>query len=394
MKFKISETIDTSDTQRVLRTLENCLREVSSDATASDDEIVFRGLGPSPVSINPRDIAVLRLHSENGKTVIDGDVTFLASALLQNSSQEDIVRSKLERIFDRVKIELSSQMPASAAPHDQQAAIASAVPVVPEETMTQPAVTVEEPPVLEAAPARESIAPRAAAAPLFSAYHRQTIPEDSGTGRGKRIAAWMTTLVVLLLAGAFLTHYRTRVNDLRLVLTRKIAHLTAPVVATEPETSDIIPNTPTDEHSETAKKEQPSPGVAGPADIRTWLENWAASIRSRDAVAQSSFYANTVNRYMDRHNVSRDAVMKDREATIRMRKGLWTMKIERVVVEYPTESEARVHLVKHFIDEPAESEVLESFVPTQMTLRRVDGRWEITSEFDLPPSAPIINRSR
>jgi len=107
-------------------------------------------------------------------------------------------------------------------------------------------------------------------------------------------------------------------------------------------------------------------------------------MRTKDANAQASFYANTMDRYLEQRNVGRDAVLRDREATIHMRKGLWTVKMEDLVIERQTGSEAEVRLVKHFIDEPEQSEILESFVPTRLTLKRIDGQWQITSEQDLP----------
>ncbi len=60
------------------------------------------------------------------------------------------------------------------------------------------------------------------------------------------------------------------------------------------------------------------------------------------------------------------------------------MQMEKVVIERQTKSEAQVRLVKHFIDKPMPSEVMESFVPTRLRLKRTDGGWRITSEQDLP----------
>ena len=107
-------------------------------------------------------------------------------------------------------------------------------------------------------------------------------------------------------------------------------------------------------------------------------------MRTKDANAQAAFYANTLERYLNQRNVGREAVLRDREATNRMRKGLWTVKMEDIVIEQQTESEAEVRLVKHFMDEQETSEILESFVPTRLTLKRLDGEWRITSEQDLP----------
>jgi hypothetical protein len=91
-----------------------------------------------------------------------------------------------------------------------------------------------------------------------------------------------------------------------------------------------------------------------------------------------------MDRYLNQRNVSREAVLRDREATIRMRKGLWTVKMADIVIERQTESEADVSLVKHFMDEQETSEILESFVPTLLKLKRLNGEWRITSEQDLP----------
>jgi len=107
-------------------------------------------------------------------------------------------------------------------------------------------------------------------------------------------------------------------------------------------------------------------------------------MQTRDANAQASFYADKLDRYLDQRNVGRAAVLRDREATNRMRKGLWTVKIEDIVIERQTDSEAEVRLMKHFIGEPEQSEILESFVPTRLTLKRIDGQWKITSEQDQP----------
>jgi len=120
------------------------------------------------------------------------------------------------------------------------------------------------------------------------------------------------------------------------------------------------------------------------AELKLWLQNWAASMRTRDANAQAAFYADTLDRYLDQRNVSKEAVLRDREATNRMRKGLWTVKMEDIVIERQTGSEAEVRLVKHFMDEQETSEILESFVPTRLTLKRLNGEWKITSEQDQP----------
>jgi hypothetical protein len=66
-----------------------------------------------------------------------------------------------------------------------------------------------------------------------------------------------------------------------------------------------------------------------------------------------------------------------------MRKGLWTVKMEKIAVIRQTGSEAEIRLVKHFIDESERSEIMESFVPARLILKKVGNTWRITSEEDL-----------
>ncbi len=207
----------------------------------------------------------------------------------------------------------------------------------------------------------------------------------------KRLGKWLTGVAVLLLAAAGVyTFYRPGSNP------------EVPSVQTAEQPAAITANSlpaAAPSHGVDAKPLLPlaRPQIVDPtievADIRVWLGNWATAMRTRDASAQAAFYADTVDEYVGKYDVSKDAVLKDREATIHMRKGLWTVKMEKVVIERQTKSEAEVRLVKHFIDETAPSEIVESFVPTRLKLKRVSGGgWRITSEQDLPSSSAPQSR--
>jgi ketosteroid isomerase-like protein len=204
----------------------------------------------------------------------------------------------------------------------------------------------------------------------------------------KRLAKWMVGLIVLLLVAAgIFTLYRTRFNP-------EVPAVQTTIEQPAPSSTDSLPATEPAHVADTKPLLPPTQSqVADPAvqvaDIRVWLANWASAMRTRDASAQAAFYADTVDEYVGKYDVSKDAVLKDREATIHMRKGLWTVKMEKVVIERQTKSEAEVRLVKHFIDETAPSEIVESFVPTRLKLKRVaEGGWRITSEQDLQTSSP------
>jgi ketosteroid isomerase-like protein len=223
-------------------------------------------------------------------------------------------------------------------------------------------------------------------APRPLEVRKVVIAEDEDTPPKKRLGMWATGWVALLLVAAgsyflYRSHFNPEVPSVQ-TTEQPGANTADSSPATEPphvaDTKPLLPPT---------RSQITDPAVQG-ADIRVWLENWATAMRTRDANAQAAFYADTVNEYVGKYDVSRDAVLKDREATIHMRKGLWTVKMEKVVIERQTKSEAEVRLVKHFIDEPVPSEIVESFVPTKLTLKRTaGGGWRITSEQDLPASS-------
>jgi hypothetical protein len=111
-------------------------------------------------------------------------------------------------------------------------------------------------------------------------------------------------------------------------------------------------------------------------------------MRSRDPVAQASFYADPVDRYIDQKNVSNAVLVGEKRADIQRRLGLWTVKLSDVVVESRTPSEATVLLVKHFIVEAEPSQVSELFVKTRLQLKLVNGQWKIASERELQAATP------
>jgi len=127
-------------------------------------------------------------------------------------------------------------------------------------------------------------------------------------------------------------------------------------------------------------------------DPKVWLERWAAAMRSRDPVAQASFYADPVSQYINQKNVSNAVLANEKRADIGRRHGNWTFSANDVVVENRTPSEATVELVKHYMIESGPSQVSEIFVKTRMQLKVIDGQWKITSEQELrSPALASIN---
>ncbi|WP_433965091.1 hypothetical protein [Tunturiibacter gelidiferens] len=511
MKFEIHETVQTPDPEMVLRALEMCSREISSEVVRSGDRLTLRGVGPSPRSKNKHDTTVFHVNAQNNETVIQGEVNFQASALLGDTSQQEVVRSKMDDLFEQMKaqIHLDSMRVAAYTAARRSASSSTTVLDRPED---QSAIKLREldPSEEELLPSEEKIPPAAApetvieavtaapdagwgAAALIGEPEEIVLPERSGDSRHARIAepvaappvehpladvpdikggperainsaqtvahtaesvrpteakqtppsgaarnrasnprpdvgsgleeelSWETrippyrlqveadrtpgwkqfalgtTVVVMLLAlaaGTYRLYWLQRKFTVTPVSTAaKYVPAPAidspavpaplPVLPKAPETSSPG-STPSNPGSTPTKSETNAEPPASSAEVKRWLQGWAASMQTRDANAQASFYADKLDRYLDQRNVGRGAVLRDREATIRMRKGLWTVKMEDVVIERQTDSEAEVRLMKHFIDEPEQSEILESYVPTHLTLKRINGQWKITSEQDQP----------
>ena len=540
MRFEIHETVQTPDPEVVLRALEMCSREFSSEVVRSGDRITLRGVGPSPRSKNQHDTTVFCVNASNNETVIQGEVNFQASALLGETSQQEVVRSKLDELFEQMKaqIHLDSKRVAAYTAARKSAAsstegMVSSTTVIdrpddpseielhqlelaeeklrPSEENAESAVASET--VIEAMTAApdsgwgaaalvdldgqqeialpnpigelrhpHSVESRASAPPIehrpagvkADINDRQTVkaeseratravdsaptatqttaqtkaqtagrarptaanqtplwgaarnpvthpkfdaesqreeeltwnaripsyglpPEDERVSGWKKFARGIAVLAILLaLAGVGYRLYSLH-PDL-LAYPASIAAKYVPAVAKyvpppmiqtpagpgslpaplptaplpiDPKASGV----PLDKTSSlVSSPASPTPQpVANNGELKRWLQGWAASMQTKDANAQASFYADKLDRYLDQRNVGRAAVLRDREATNRMRKGLWTVKIEDVVIERRTDSEAEVRLRKHFIGEPEQSEILESFVPTRLTLKLISG---------------------
>ena len=503
MKFEIHETVLNPDPEIVLRALEMCSRDISDDVVRSGGQITLRGLGPSPRSKNRHDTTVFCVNADSDKTLIQGEVNFQASALLGDQSQQDVVRSKLDGLFDQMKaqIHLDSMRVAAYAAARRSAAAATAVMDRPEkpsaieprepeprvektdssvtpETLVEakttapdsgrsavaliaepqvvvvpdqsaelpyveeskdsgatvqplPAESKEEPEkvsawekifeserkkaeqnvateqVVQPKPAVESQLPEEPTWAARTPPYRLRIEDDRTGSKWKPFALWATALIfILALAGRayflFWSHH-DRPASPPLIAVKSAGVPMKPLPKVEPQKkaekspvpppalssapSAAIPPVPPAAISPTppaALPDSTAQSATSNAELKPWLQSWAASMRTKDANAQAAFYAEVLDRYLDQRNVGRAAVLRDREATIHMRKGLWIVKMEDIVIERQTATQADVRLVKHFIDEPEQSEILESYVPTRLTLKHINGQWQITSEQDLP----------
>jgi len=144
---------------------------------------------------------------------------------------------------------------------------------------------------------------------------------------------------------------------------------------------------------------QPSPAAAAPApapqppilakqpgddpDPVMVISDWEAAMNSRDADAQAAFYADPVERYFLRHNLSRDEVKADKLAAINRRRDDWSVKMENVKITRADDNTAKARLIKHYTVKEDGKMASEWFVPSLLLMTRANGRWQITSERDL-----------
>jgi ketosteroid isomerase-like protein len=117
-----------------------------------------------------------------------------------------------------------------------------------------------------------------------------------------------------------------------------------------------------------------------PTDIKDWVQAWAAAMSTPDVQAQIAFYAPTLDRYFLTPNVSREQLLKDKQAEIDGRKGVWTLKAENVVVQKQTPTNTVVYLDKHIVVKLPSSTIREERLKAQLKLKMVDGEWKIISE--------------
>ena len=425
MRFQTSETVSIQDPEIVLRVLEMCLRDISKEVVRSGDQITLHGLGPSPRAVNYNDKTILSVSAEDDKTIINADVSFQASAFLGEASQDDVVRSKLDKVFEQMKSQIdlekrgvgtlsvtpkqaipsfSSQpvVETPSTPHVGDGSMgsapeagASAVALL-ETTETSPEIFEDAAPLPMPQEAEEhsdedeavfaSPTPPVPQEELKLSHAREAPLEESETEHSKWGGPVAAVIVFVLLAtGAFLPRVRGQIVAWYAAATRSRQPVAATVVHTPASSANSTETNVVAAAPHADSSVLPAPNVEDP---KVWLERWAVAMRSRDPVAQASFYADPVDRYIDQKNVSNAVLVGEKRADIQRRLGLWTVKLSDVVVESMTPSEATVLLVKHFIVEAEPSQVSELFVKTRLQLKLVNGQWKIASERELQAATP------
>jgi len=435
LRIQTTEMLATPDVEMVLRVLEWSLRDVSIETVRDGQRITVRGLGPSQRTMNRNDIAVVDVATEDHQTVVRADITYQASALLGTAPQDELVRSKLDRVLDRVRMELGTKsLPGVASwSAELMGSQGGEVPEVvnpvefehylePEmggrrEQFAEPAVEAEPvhevEPVVEAEPVCESepevvavenapvtsrvesiaveadvgkpaavvashVPERGDEVPIFQSFH----PEEE-TKTPKRWGLLATLACMLAAVGLFVAWpylvglVHERMNPSSTVAEEKAA-VGGPEVAKHAADAQMP-----DANSVIARNE----AIHKESDPRVWLESLADAMRGQDAGEQALFYADPVEHYALKSNVSNADVWLDKKNAIQSRSKVWTVNLEDVVIEPRPDESLRVRLTKHYTSGQVEGgKVSEQYIHSQLKLKKIDGQWKITSEQNFAPA--------
>jgi ketosteroid isomerase-like protein len=430
LRIQTSETLVTPDAEMVLRVLEWSLRDISIEAVREGQRITVRGLGPSQRTMNRNDIAVVEVACENDYTVVRADIAYQASALLGEVPQDDLVRSKLDRVLDRVKMELGTRrirgealawvadpVREPAPVFESKYAIESGhaieraraveaehlepeagweseyfvepepVRAVESEVVTERGTSFALPIATETVPVETAVEKpttvavsspheKQAEIPMFQTFQSGDRKTPKGWGLLATVAC-MLVAVGLFLAWPYLVGLvHERFNPSSNVAEGSVAEET---LETPKPAEDKVPMEVPDANAAAIR----SASIHSESDPRVWLESWADAMRGQDASAQASFYGDPVERYALKSNVNNADVWLDKQNAIQGRPKEWTVKLEDVVVEPRPGESMRVRLTKHYTSQSDGGRVSEQFIHSQLRLKKIDGQWKITSEQNL-----------
>lgn len=422
MRFRTIERVPVEDSARVLAVLEQRLRAMLSNVERDGNRITLLGLGPSSRVVNRHDTTVIDVWATDGVTNIGADVSFQALAFLGATGQEEIMRLKLERLFEETKEQLDLERRHDKARIARMEALVGGVvatagprrPVENREFDAPAAIPSEERP---AAIAQElsgnevvtDIAPPEEEKEEESESLQASIEKNDAIVETTSVAAPPPEAAEIVTEPAFFSA-AVPVNEKPKPTSHSEA---ADLVESEDEPHDdgegrsnrwmvwavlaacitaALPfglhyisalrtgNTTTQNVSASQPVASAPPKPVAAADPADLLRQWELAMNSRDASAQAAFYAVPVERYFLRHNVSKEQVEADMQQQIDNRKGLWNMRMEKVKIARNSDNTATVSLLKHYMQREDGKQGKEWFVPSQLKLKSEYGVWWITSE--------------
>jgi ketosteroid isomerase-like protein len=411
MRFQLTKIIEDRSPVVVTKALEKCLKQEAWEIKQLDQQMIALGIGASRTKVNMSDRATFAIDYREGATTVQVEVEYQYAWFLSEESQNDAVHSRFESIFanTRVALDLVPEPLVLQSPALEPPAFPS------QPTPSQPPVPFLEPVVLPAAdessadgglphqptqtvpPSRvESLSAASSIAPEPSPIAREPSPiarEPKRASRyllgsslltrrhGFRAMSLVASLILALCGVVGISHFKHRPLS-------SSAPGTVPSVQTATRRSvPSPPNNPTPLVSHPSTQDHPFDSAATrrsqSEDLRRWLEQWAASERTRDAKTQASFYADDVYPYLSINHATRDTVYQNKLDAIQNRKGLWTLKLEDISIQTETPYSASVLLKKLVMAQTDSVRVDEHRTSSFLTLKRSPNGWQITGERNL-----------
>jgi ketosteroid isomerase-like protein len=392
MKFHFTEIIEDRSPVVVITALERCLKREAWEIKRYDAQVVALGIGTSRNAVNLSDTAKFDIDSSASATTVHVQVEYQYTWFVSEDSQDDTVHARFESVFAnmRAELNLAPEWPIRKSEAEEEPTYLSE-PTTPSETLITAveSVPLSRPDNGEGETAQQSSASEfeelTAVSPIYERSPRSPryllgsseVPQRLVSGVMSLIVASIIAVTCIVFWASHSKGHPLSGNAPKPVLPVQSARM----ISSPPD------NQPTPLASTSWAKNNSSDSAARATtrseDPKRWLEQWAASQRTRDAKSQASFYADEVRPYLARPQASRDAVYQNKQDTILNRKGLWTFKIEDVSVRREGANKASVLLKKHFMRQTGSIHVSEQRVPSFLTLKHTQDGWQITGERDL-----------
>jgi ketosteroid isomerase-like protein len=396
MRFHITKVIEDRSAAVVAQALEKCLKREAWEVRRHDMQVIALGIGTSRNTVNLSDNAKFDIDSGEEVTLVRADVEYQNVWFLSEDLQHDAVHARFESVFAnmRAALDLSPERvieqgdaggePASLSESpsstDASTAVIASVPT-PQLGRKQDDTTEQ------ASPSGSETS--SAASPMSS--NSRCTPEPllplPPAQRPRFLASSVRLIGACILVVISIASWRLHSNVHPSNRSRPPQSPSVRRVTQEPAPPSVKPrplaSTSLAKANLAGKADQKTDPSSFNRDPRRWLEQWAASQRTRDANRQASFYAEDVRPYLTLQEASRDAVYEDKRRSIDNRRGLWTFTIEDVTIRRESADTASVSLRKHFMMQAGSVQVSEQRMRSLLTLKRTQDGWRIVGERDL-----------
>jgi ketosteroid isomerase-like protein len=406
MRFHLTKIIEDRSPVVVSQALQRCLKGEAWEIKRHEKQIVALGIGTSRTTVNLADKAIFEIDSSADATTVEVEAEYQYTWFLSEESQNDTVRSRFESVFANMRAELDlapESFNPQNEPHQPPAPSSDSMDstdptdsLTPSETSSPATESSQLPTLHEEIPVPtqqtsvSEVTESSTASPITLEPHEVSASFLRSSDLPRRppfdaVSLIAASLIAVLGLGFGFAHFKSR------PLTGSASRTAPSIPAATPK-----PLPPPDNHhwpiaplpaidlNPSGAGARPDPQQAARSeDLRRWLEQWAASERTRDAKAQASFYADDVRPYLTLDRATRDVVYQQKQNSIQNRTGLWTFKIENIFIKTESAEEASVLLKKIEMTQTDSVRVSERRTSSFLTLKRKQDGWQITGERDL-----------